>query len=193
MTQQSAGRDQRNSKGVPASNFANNQTVEPVIAPLSETPKTQIAPLLPSPEEQIDSMNSPTFSEEKSSRWWGDRRLRFKVMTLAVALATLPVVGIGAAAYYFTNETFTQQVIAERKGYSLSVQSKISLFLRRRVGDIRVMSQLSIFNDPRQRAGLNTQQKQESLNRFVEAYEVYDNIAVIDLKAILRTDLGRGR
>lgn len=182
MTQQSTGRDQRNPRGVPVSNFANNQIVEQVIAPSSETPKAQIAPLLPSSEEQTDSMNSPPFSEQKSNRWWGDRKLRFKVMTLAVALATLPVIGIGAAAYYFTNQTFTQQVIAERKGYSLSVQSKISLFLRRRVGDIRVMSQLGIFTDSRQRADLDAQQKQEVLDRFVEAYEVYDNIAVIDLK-----------
>jgi methyl-accepting chemotaxis protein PixJ len=182
MTQKSSGRVLRNSKGVSTPNFANSQVVEQAITPLSEDPQTQVMPLFPSPEKQTDLLNSPTFSQKKSSRWWGERRLRFKVMTLAVTLATLPVIGIGAAAYYFTNQTFTQRVIAEREGYSLSVQSKISLFLRRRVGDIRVMSQLSIFTDPRQRAELDTQQKQEALDRFVEAYEVYDNIAVVDLK-----------
>jgi methyl-accepting chemotaxis protein len=90
--------------------------------------------------------------------------------------------GIGGAAYYFANQAFTQRLMAESQEYSLSVQNKVSLFLRQRLGDIQVMSQLDIFSDSRQRTESTPQQKQASLNRFLEAYGAYDSIAVTDLE-----------
>jgi methyl-accepting chemotaxis protein PixJ len=114
-------------------------------------------------------------------QWWRGRKLGFKVMTLAVALATLPVMGIGGVAYRLTNKIFTERVEAESRDYSLSVQNKINLFLRQRLGDIQVVSQSSVFADPRLRAEATAQQKQDALDRFIAAYETYDSIAVTDL------------
>jgi methyl-accepting chemotaxis protein PixJ len=131
---------------------------------------------------QADWQNSSTPFHKQPMQWWRERRLRFKVMTLAVTLATLPVMGVGGAAYYFANQTFTQRVVAESEDYSLSVQNKINLFLRQRLGDIQVMSQLSIFVDPTQRTEISIRQKQDVLDRYVEAYGAYDSIAVTDIK-----------
>ncbi|MBD3884504.1 GAF domain-containing protein [Phormidium tenue FACHB-886] len=192
MTQWSSEQAPSNSKASSTSEFENTQVVEQAAAfvpfPEPQAQPTSSSILL---EQQMDAESSSTFFQKHFMRWWGERGLRFKVMTLAVTLATIPVMAIGGAAYLFASQTFTQRVTAESEEYSLSVQNKINLFLRQRLGDIRVMSQLSIFTDPRQRAESNSRQNQEALDRFVEAYEVYDSIAVTDLKGnVLAQSIG---
>src|ERR687886_20779 len=57
------------------------------------------------------SVALPGQSRQKSSPpWWRRLRLSTKATLLAIAIGTLPVIGIGAASYYLTNQAITKQV-----------------------------------------------------------------------------------
>lgn len=193
MTQRSSGRTPKNSKADSTPAFEKTQEIKRLLSMVmpNGTSKLSVPATASRMETATNLQNFSTPTHKRPNQWWGDRRLRFKVMTLAVTLATLPVMGVGGAAYYFANQTFTQRVIDESEEYSLSVQNKVNIFLRQRLGDIQVMSQLSIFTDPAQRAESNTQQKQDVLDRYVAAYGTYDSIAVTDLRGnVLAQSIG---
>jgi len=193
MTQRSSGQTPKTSKADSIPALEKTQGIKRLLSMVtsSETSKSSVS--APSSRTEV-ATNLQDFSAPTHKRpvqWWKGRRLRFKVMTLAVTMATLPVLGVGGAAYYFANQTFTQRVVDESEEYSLSVQNKINLFLRQRLGDIQVMSQLSIFTDPAQRGESSRQEKQDVLDRYVEAYGTYDSIAVTDLKGnVLAQSIG---
>ena len=193
MTQRSSRQTPQKSKGDSTPVFEKTHGIKRLLSFATSSRASQ--PPTPTSPSQLETSasfhNSSTISLLQPTHWWGNRRLRFKVMTLAVTLATLPVLGVGGAAYYFADRTFTQRVVIESEEYSLSVQNKVNLFLRQRLGDIQVISQLSIFADPTQRIESSIQQKQDALDRFVEAYGAYDSVAVTDLKGnVLAQSIG---
>jgi len=117
-------------------------------------------------------------SASSSSR----RSLRSKVVAVAIAIGTLPVLAIGGIAYHFTNQTITRQVLESKKVNAISIADKVNQFMFERYGDIQVLAGLPIFADPRIRKTAPLQQKQDLLNSFMEAYQVYDSITVLDLQ-----------
>jgi methyl-accepting chemotaxis protein len=180
MTQQSSGRDLRNANGSSTPDFEKTPIAEQVMPSLANVPQAQSTSIDRLPKRQVKVGNQS--GDRSLGRWWGNRSIRFKFVSLAATLTTLPIAAIGTAAYYFTSQSFTERVLEEHEEHSLSFRSKVNDFLRERVGDIRIMSQLNMFTDARLRAEFSAQQKQEALDHFIEAYDVYDSIAVIDLK-----------
>lgn len=126
-----------------------------------------------------DSLNH---TDTAQGSWWGRLGLKSKAMILAMVLGTAPVVGIGATAYYFANESLTKQLTQSQQTTAIQLGDKISRFMAERSGDIQIIASLPIVKNPKVRAITTLEEKEATLNRFLDAYLQYDSIAVFDLK-----------
>jgi len=107
--------------------------------------------------------------------------LRNKAIGFAIALGTLPVLLIGTVAYYLANRSITQDVMQYQKAYAVEVADKLSRFMFERYGDIQTVANLAIITDPKLNQIVSQQQKEETLNKYLKAYGVYDNITIFNL------------
>jgi len=107
--------------------------------------------------------------------------LRNKAIGFAIALGTVPVLLIGAVAYYFANRSITQDVMQYQKVYAVEVADKLSRFMFERYGDIQTVANLAIINDPKLSQIVSQKEKEDTLNNYLKAYGVYDNITIFNL------------
>jgi len=107
--------------------------------------------------------------------------LSTKATLLAIAIGTLPVLGIGILAYTVANGTITKQISDNQQADGLGLLDKINRFIVERYGDIQVLSNLPVLANPRVREVTGLKEKQAVLDSYVAAYKVYDSIAVFDL------------
>jgi methyl-accepting chemotaxis protein PixJ len=107
--------------------------------------------------------------------------LRAKATLLAITIGTLPVLVIGATAYYFANQSLTQRISATQQDKAVDLADKINRFMFERYGDIQSVASQPMFSDPRHRAFATQQEKQQLLNDYVRIYQVYDEISIFDL------------
>jgi twitching motility protein PilJ len=111
--------------------------------------------------------------------------IRLKATLLAVAIGTIPVVAIGGVAYYFANQSISQQITAAQKEKATVLSEKVNRFMADRYSDIQNIANLSIVKDPKLQALATTAGQQEALDKLAEIYEVYDSIAVYGLNGKL--------
>jgi twitching motility protein PilJ len=111
--------------------------------------------------------------------------IRLKATLLAVAIGTIPVVAIGGVAYYFANQSISQQITAAQKEKATVLSEKVNRFMADRYSDIQNIANLSIIKDPKLQALATTAGQQEALDKLAEIYEVYDSIAVYGLNGKL--------
>jgi methyl-accepting chemotaxis protein PixJ len=119
--------------------------------------------------------------------------LRTKATALAIAIGTLPVVAIGATAYYFANQSLTQRISSEQKDKAVSLTDKLSRFMLERYGDIQVLADLAIFKDAKLRSSPTVLLEQQKLfDKYLDAYKVYDNMALYGLDGNLIVQSSNG-
>ncbi|MCL1470729.1 methyl-accepting chemotaxis protein [Argonema antarcticum] len=111
--------------------------------------------------------------------------LRAKAIGFAIALGTLPVLGIGAVAYYFANRSITQDVMEFQQAHAVELADKLSRFMFERYGDIQTIANLPMFANQSVSTTISNNEKLSTLNRYLDNYQVYDNIAVFDLSGNL--------
>ena len=112
---------------------------------------------------------------------WQRVSLRLKATSLALALGILPLVAIGATAYYIANQAIVKQIKQEQQNCATEIADKVNRFMFDRYADIQVMASLPIFRNPKLWAVTTPQERQVALNHFLNAYRFYDKIAVADL------------
>ncbi|MEH2153210.1 methyl-accepting chemotaxis protein [Nostoc sp.] len=103
-----------------------------------------------------------------------------KATVLAIAIGTIPVLGIGAIAFGFANKSITKQITQSQQAEATGLSDKVNRFMLGRYGDIQVISNLLFLTSPQAGVSITTQEKQAVLDRVVEAYKAYDSIAVFD-------------
>ncbi len=103
-----------------------------------------------------------------------------KATILAIAIGTIPVLGIGAIAFSFANKSITKQITQSQQAEATGLSDKVNRFMLGRYGDIQVISNLLFLTSPQASVSITTQQKQAVLDSVVEAYKAYDSIAVFD-------------
>ncbi|MHC5736158.1 methyl-accepting chemotaxis protein [Nostoc sp.] len=103
-----------------------------------------------------------------------------KATILAIAIGTIPVLGIGAIAFGFANKSITKQITQSQQAEATGLSDKVNRFMLGRYGDIQVISNLLFLTSPQAGVSITTQEKQAVLDRVVEAYKAYDSIAVFD-------------
>ncbi|MHC5767541.1 MAG: methyl-accepting chemotaxis protein [Nostoc sp.] len=101
-----------------------------------------------------------------------------KATILAIAIGTIPILGIGAIAFGFANKSITKQITQSQQAEATGLSDKVNRFMLERYGDIQVISNLLFLTNSQ--ASISTQEKQAVLDRVVEAYKAYDSIAVFD-------------
>jgi hypothetical protein len=105
-------------------------------------------------EQQI---NQPKFPRHKSR----GLSLKTKVTALAIALGTLPVVGIGAIAYYFADRAVVNQISPAKQARAVELANQLNHFMYDRYGDIQIMSSLPILENPKLRAAATLQKRKQ--------------------------------
>jgi len=119
--------------------------------------------------------------DKSRPRWWRRLSLRTKATTLAIALSTIPILALGATAYYLTNKNITRSITQQQQATTISLANKLDRFIGGRYRDIQTLAGLSLLNNPQVRAFTSNREKQALLDQYIKNNEGYDSIAVIDL------------
>jgi methyl-accepting chemotaxis protein PixJ len=152
----------------------NGHAPEPIPSPPIPDPVEAPAPVA------ADALDAPVGKPNLLKRL---RRLGFraKATAIAVAIGTLPVLGIGTIAYTLANRSITQQIKANEESLAQTLSQKMSSFMAERSGDLEVVSNSPIFTNPASRDATRPEDKRAVLERMVGVYHVYDSVAVFDL------------
>ncbi|MBF2019513.1 MAG: HAMP domain-containing protein [Hydrococcus sp. C42_A2020_068] len=118
----------------------------------------------------------------KTGSWWQRMGLRTKAALLAIALGTIPVLGIGTVAYQLANQSITRQITQTERSFAVNLSDKVNRLMFERYGDIQVLAKLPILANPKVREVTTLQEKEAVLDNMLKIYGVYDSIAVFDLK-----------
>jgi hypothetical protein len=113
---------------------------------------------------------------------WLTASLRAKTLAVAIAIGTLPVLGIGTFAYFTTAQGVEKQNFASLQVSSQDLLDKLVLFMDERYKDIQVYASLAIFTDAKVAKATPVERKNELLDEYTKTSGVYDSIAVVDLK-----------
>jgi methyl-accepting chemotaxis protein len=119
--------------------------------------------------------------------WTKVNQLPFKTKSifLAIALGLIPIGTIGTIAYLQISNASQQQIAKTQKARVAIIADKLNRFVFERNGDVSVISALPIFATAKVAAITSGADKNSLLDRFVETYQVYDSIAVFDIKGNL--------
>lgn len=129
----------------------------------------------------------------KSRFKWSALSLRTKATVLAIALGTIPTLGVGGIAYNLTSKAVTQQIFNAHQYKAVEAVDKLTRFVFERYGDVQVLANLPILRNSTLSASLSLQEKQKVLTQFAETYQVYDSIAVYGLDGNLIVSGGKAK
>ncbi len=123
----------------------------------------------------------PATPQATSTGFWQKLTLKNKVLTLALSLGVLPVVGVGGLGYFFVEQQVESQAAQAKQETTNDVANFAAEFMDARFQDLRTFSQLSIFADSKVREAVTTAEKNAFFKQLVESSPIYDDIAVVDL------------
>jgi methyl-accepting chemotaxis protein PixJ len=123
---------------------------------------------------------------------WFSKSLRLKATVLALTIGTLPVVALGVATYTAIYPTTLERNINNQQVRNQDFRDKLTFFLNFRYRDIIAFADLDALSNPKLKNEFNRQKQEEILDRLLETYEVYNNIAVFDLKGNLLAQSRKG-
>lgn len=123
----------------------------------------------------------------RPTKWWQSLQwfsgsLRVKAMAAAIAIGTLPVLGIGTFAYFSTSQGVERDAFTNLRINNQDLLDKLALFMAERYADIQVYANLAIFTEPNLVKATTVEQKNAALDEYVKTSGIYNSIAVTDLK-----------
>ncbi|NER48117.1 MAG: GAF domain-containing protein [Symploca sp. SIO1A3] len=134
------------------------------------------------PEEiEPEVQNLQTSIRQEPVRWWQRISVRAKATGLAIVIGITPVLAIGSIAYYFANQSITEQIKKEKQQRAVQLANKINVFMSDRFADIQVLGQLPIFTNSQIFQATSVEEKVALLDRYVKLYGVYNSVALFDL------------
>ncbi len=116
-----------------------------------------------------------------SRRMYKKMSLRNQSITFAIALGTIPVIATGTISYWITNPTIKAGVIRYQKTLAIGISNRVHQLTSERVKDIKVLSGLAMFNEPKIVSGPAYNQLNLLMENFRQSYGMYQNILVSDL------------
>ncbi|BAZ00330.1 methyl-accepting chemotaxis sensory transducer with phytochrome sensor [Tolypothrix tenuis PCC 7101] len=119
---------------------------------------------------------------DKAVTYFHRLSLGTKATVLAIAIGTLPTLGIGAIAYSFANKSIYKQITQAQEAETVGLLDKINRYILGRYGDVQLLSDLPFLTNPQLRDSISAQQKQGLLDQIVKTYKAYDSIAFFDLQ-----------
>ncbi len=138
------------------------------------------------PEPKGVSPQPKPSTPKKANKSWTDRLARLglerKATLLAIALGTLPVLGIGGLAYVVADRTISDQITKSEQARSVGLADKVNRFMKERFGDIQILAKLPAYNSAKVASLLTQADKDNLLTSYAQSSGVYENIAFFDLK-----------
>ncbi len=116
---------------------------------------------------------------------WSKLSLKTKGTLIATLLGLTPLVAIGTLTYFQINNTLREQIVAAQKTRAEQIADKFNRFIFERNGDVEIIAAQPFFTDSKVAAITSQEAKSNLLNQYVSSYQVYDSIAVFDLKGTL--------
>jgi methyl-accepting chemotaxis protein PixJ len=134
----------------------------------------------------IQEIGSPTQTPKSHPKpWqslqWFSKSLRVKAMAAAIAIGTIPVLGIGTFAYLSTSQGVEKDAFANLTISSQDLLDKLALFMAERYKDVQIYSSLAIFTDANVAKVTPVERKNAILDEYVKSSGIYNSIAVADL------------
>ncbi|WP_310481955.1 methyl-accepting chemotaxis protein [Chamaesiphon sp. VAR_48_metabat_403] len=116
--------------------------------------------------------------------WTNIRNLSFRTRATAIAIAVgiTPILAIGTINYLQVRNTSEQQEVGSQKARAQAVADKLNRFIFERYGDVEILASLPVFADAKLVTVASEATKTKLLNQFITSYQVYDSIAIFDLK-----------
>lgn len=112
---------------------------------------------------------------------WQRLSLRTKATIAAIALSSLPIIALGAVAYYFTDRHLTATATEQQQARAILLNQQFERFMLERYRQIQTLAELSILTDADVRAVTSQPYRQSVLDRYVRTNQGYDSIVVTDL------------
>ncbi|MGQ4646361.1 methyl-accepting chemotaxis protein [Lyngbya aestuarii] len=146
---------------------------------------------LSEPQETTSTFQTHSLIRQRRQvPWWDFANLRFaslrtKATILALAIGTVPVVLVGATAYFAANQGIRTQIVQNEETNAGDLEDKLNIFLRQVYENTISMSRLDILTNSKLGDSFTTEEKNATLKRYVETFPIYENIAVFDLKGNL--------
>jgi methyl-accepting chemotaxis protein len=135
----------------------------------------------PQAEELVLPDQGTRHLRHKGLRWLSGS-LRAKTLAVAIAIGTLPVLGIGTFAYISTSQGLEKDTFADLQINTQDLSDKLTAFIGERYKDIQVYAKLAIFTNANVAKSLTVEQKNELLQEYAQSSGIYDSIIVADLK-----------
>ncbi|BCX12748.1 MAG: methyl-accepting chemotaxis protein [Thermosynechococcus sp.] len=122
------------------------------------------------------SLGQPLPPPPPRRKFWG---LRPKLITSALALATLPIIGVGLVANQVARQQLMQQVLGRQQQQTRSAVLWFNQYLAQRQGDAQALASVltSRYSGEMQRR--DRAQLQALLDQFLAAYTAYDSAGII--------------
>ncbi|MDJ0617312.1 MAG: methyl-accepting chemotaxis protein [Calothrix sp. MO_192.B10] len=108
--------------------------------------------------------------------------LRTKATVLAIALCTVPVLGVGLLANKLASRSVNEKISQQQQAAATNFANQVNSFMLERYADIEIMANLPVLASNNIRIYVSDRSKQAVLDKFIEVYQVYDSIAVFNLK-----------
>jgi methyl-accepting chemotaxis protein PixJ len=128
-----------------------------------------------------DAQKTHNYSGNYAVKYLQQLKLNTKALFFALAIGTLPVMGMGIIAYSFGSKSINKQIIINQETEVMNFSDTINSFMLARYGDIQILSSQPFLTNEKVSKSTLIPQKQAVLNRFVTAYKAYDSVAVLDL------------
>ncbi|UBF24706.1 methyl-accepting chemotaxis protein [Kovacikia minuta CCNUW1] len=112
---------------------------------------------------------------------WKGLSIRAKATILAIVMGTTPVVAIGAIAYYFANQSITEQIKQAERNRAMQLANEINVFMADRFADIQLLGQFPVFTNSKVYSDISSEDKVALLDQYTKLYGVYNSVAFFNL------------
>jgi methyl-accepting chemotaxis protein PixJ len=133
---------------------------------------------------------APRASKNPIGRWWEKLGLRTKTTIISVVAITVPLLALGGFTYIYVGQNIANSTRQAKALRAEGMAYRTAYFMRERYGDILVLSQLSIFTNPKVQAAVTLAEQKAILDGYIKSYLVYDSVAVYRLDGTLIVDAG---
>jgi methyl-accepting chemotaxis protein PixJ len=99
-----------------------------------------------------------------------------KAISLAIGLSILPIAIASAIEFWFASQSLEHQSKIDQEESAILMADAVGRFMTEAHGDIQMMANLPILNDPEIVEATSLREKQETLDRFIQNYGIYDSI-----------------
>ena len=129
-------------------------------------------------------MNRVIEQLEKFSAWLGNSRAA--TIVAVITLSALPVVAIGAAAYYSAEEALTHQISGDNLEQTLAIRESIEGYMSERTHDVMALAATELLTQP----GASKSAKTAALASFLGVYGMYRRVSIWDAEGRMVTQTG---